>query len=304
MSKQVLVVGGVNVDMVARIGHRPIGGETVVATGYWRGSGGKGANQAVASARAGADAILVSAVGDDEIGSGQLRELVHRGVRTNCIVMIPDAPTGVAMITVTPDGENSIVVIPGANGYLNAAHVDAAFEKFREPAIVVLQTEIEANLIDRAARRASGSRLLINNGPWVNLAAETLRRADPLVVNQHEAREACGGGRVNLPLDELARAVREVTGARSVLVTMGAGGVGISAPAGENWVPAEPVLEVVDTTGAGDTFVGTVAAHLALGDEIAVAVEAAASAASEAVSWQGARAPLDDVGGDERIKRF
>ena len=299
MSTQVVVLGAVNVDMAARTEHRPLGGETVIATGFRRGSGGKGANQAVAVARGGADVVLVAAVGDDEAGVEQLRELGRRGVRTDCVVTIPGATTGVAMITVTPDGENSIVVIPGANDRLNAGHIDEAFARFGEPGVVVLQTEIDASLIDRAARRASGSRVIINNGPWVGLAADTLRLADPLVVNQYEAGDACGGVSADVPTRALAGVVREVTRARSVVVTLGSGGVAISEDPGESWVATEPATEVIDTTGAGDTFVGTVAAHLARGESIAVSVRAAVSAARESVSWQGARAPLDD---DQRAR--
>jgi ribokinase len=301
MTGRVLVLGAVNVDMVARTEHRPAGGETVIATGYQRSSGGKGANQAAAAARAGADVALVAAVGDDEAGVEQLAELRHRGVRTDSVATIAGAPTGVAMITVTPDGENAIVIVPGANEHLDVGHVDTSMAQADEPAVLVLQTEINARLVDRAASQTSASRVVLNNGPWVGLAPSTLRRADPLVVNEVEARDACGQAGANLPAKDLARGVREVTQARTVLVTLGSAGVSISSSVGDDFVAALPASTVVDTTGAGDTFVGTLAAYLARGEELTIAVGAAVSAASEAVTWRGARPPLEGseaIGGD------
>jgi ribokinase len=301
MTGRVVVLGAINVDMVARTERRPTGGETVIATGYQRSSGGKGANQAVAAARAGADVALVAAAGDDEAGVEQLDELRRRAVRTDSVVSIGGAPTGVAMITVTPDGENSIVIVPGANGHLDVGHVDTSMAQGGAPAVLVLQTEITARLVDRAASRASASRVILNNGPWVGLAPSTLHRADPLVVNEHEARDACGLAGTDLPPKDLARRVREVTQARTVLVTLGAAGVSISTSGGDDFVPAPAASTVEDTTGAGDTFVGTLAAHLARGEELTIAVGAAVSAASEAVTWRGARPPLEGsetTGGD------
>ena len=293
MTGRVLVLGAINVDMVARTQHRPTGGETVIATGYQRSSGGKGANQAAAAARAGADVALVAAAGDDEAGIHELDELRRRAVRTDSVATIADAPTGIAMITVTPDGENAIVIVPGANEHLEVGHVDTSMAQAGEPAVLVLQTEINPRLVDRAASQASASRVVLNNGPWVGLAPSTLRRADPLVVNELEARDACGLAGADLPPKNLARRVREVTQARTVLVTLGPVGVSISANGGDDFVPALAASTVVDTTGAGDTFVGTLAAHLARGEELTIAVGAAVSAASEAVTWRGARPPLE-----------
>ena len=293
MTERVLVLGAINVDMVAGLEHRPAGGETVIATRYQRSSGGKGANQAAAAARAGADVALVGAVGDDGAGVGQLEELRRRGVDTDSVATIAGAPTGMAMITVTPDGENAIVIVPGANEHLDESHVDTSMTQAGEPVVLLLQTEITSPLIDRAASRSPPSRVGLNNGPWVGLAPRTLRRADPLVVNEHEARDACGSTGTDLALKDLARRVREVTQARTVLVTLGAAGVSISTNRGDDFVPALAASTVVDTTGAGDTFVGTLAAHLARGEVLTIAVEAAVSAASEAVTWRGARPPLE-----------
>lgn len=289
MRNRVFVLGAINVDMVAMVEARPNGGQTVVALRHVRTSGGKGANQAVAAVRAGADAALIAAVGDDPVGGDQLTELENRGVGTEWVAVMPRVSTGVAMITVTPDGENSIVVIPGANDLLSVENVDRALAEVDEADVLVLQSEVSADLLEFAVGRAKRCRVVINNGPWVELSAATLRRADPLIVNEHEARDACGD-EAGHPPHAIARRVREATGARSVLVTLGADGVAISGAGGEAHVPAVTVRRVVDTTGAGDTFVGTVAAHLAAGATLEGAAGAGVRSSGEAVGRVGARA--------------
>ena len=287
----VVVLGGVNVDMVAQTPRRPAGGETLVATSFWRTAGGKGANQAAAAARAGADVTLVAAVGRDEPGAEQLHDLRRRGVGTDLVAVLTDAPTGVAMITVTPDGENTIVVVPGANAHLGAGQVDMAAVAAQHAAVLMLQSEVDAALLDRMAARVSAARVIVNNGPWVALAEATLRRADPLIVNQREALDATGAAAADVAPSDLARMVRRVTGARSAVVTLGSAGASISDVGVDGWVPADTAPVVVDPTGAGDTFAGTLAARVAFGDTLFAATRGAVRAAGEAVAWRGARPP-------------
>lgn len=291
MTDRVIVVGSINADIIAAVQERAGAGATVLATGLVRRSGGKGANQAAAAARAGADTRLIAAVGDDAEAEVQLAELVRDGVDVSAVAVVPGAATGLAFITVTPDGENSITVAAGANSTL---HSDGVRRSLAEaaPALVVLQTEVPREVIEAVADwcHATSTRLIFNNGPFVPVSAVTLATADPLVVNEHEAKEVCTAHGA-VATDDLAGDVARLTGARSVVVTMGDQGCEVVEGGRSSRVPAERAARVVDTTGAGDTFLGTLAAALVVGPSLAAAVGAATVAAAESVTWTGARPP-------------
>lgn len=292
MDDKVIVIGAVNVDFIATVDDRPLGGQTVLATDLTRRAGGKGANQAAAAARAGASTTFVGAVGDDQNGVEQIDELRLLGVDVDSVRRVSGVETGFAFITVTPDGENSIVVVSGANGDVEPADAVDALIGVQAGTVVVLQTEIDVAVIDAAAQTCAerDARVVLNDGPVARLAESTLALADPIVVNEHEARELCRGVAVTSDRD-LARIVRAATGARSVVVTLGAEGVLLASQTVDAFIEAVPASEVVDTTGAGDTFVGTLAAGLARGEELATAIRVAVGAASAAVTWLGARPP-------------
>ena len=285
----VVVVGSANADFATQVERRPQAGETVMAVASDQHAGGKGANQAAAAARAGAAVWFVGAVGDDELGRAQLDALRQVSVDVSQVLVTSAAPTGAAFITVTPDGENTIVVALGANALLHPGEVLDRLTAIPTPAVVLIQTEIPVPTIDAVAGwcAANGVRLVLNNGPYRHLAAATLRVADPLVLNEHEARELCADA--TLPASALAEASRRVSGARSVLVTLGSAGVQLCTADASTHVPGVPVTQVVDTTGAGDTFVGTLAALLAAGADLEHAAEGATAAAAESVTWPGAR---------------
>jgi ribokinase len=294
----VVVVGAVNVDLIAAVARRPGGGETVLATRLQRRPGGKGANQAAAAARAGAAVWLIGAVGADTDGAGQIAELDRAGVATAYVRAIEGVPTGAAFISVTPDGENSIIVAAGANSELRPEDATSALASIAaEGAVAVLQSEVPGPVIDAAALAClrRGTRFVLNNAPVAALHAATLAAADPIVVNEHEASELCGSHRA-LSRRELAREVRAATGARSVIVTLGADGALLAAREHDAAIPAPPA-QVVDTTGAGDAFVGTLATRLAVGDDLAVAASQAVHAATMAVTWPGARPGTDPAMG-------
>ena len=282
-----MVVGAINVDLVVRVDRRPDAGETVFGGAFERRSGGKAANQAVAAARTGVEVGLVAAVGEDDDGAVQLQQLRQVGVDVGSVRACAGLATGFAMVTVTPDAENTIVVVPGANTRLTAAAVTDAL--VAPVAVVVGQTEVSAAAIDAAASacHAAGSRFVLNAAPVVPLLPETFSLADPLVVNQHEARQLCGRASGVL-VEELARTVASMTGSRSVVVTLGAAGAAWYSKASAAMLPAAQT-SAVDTTGAGDVFVGTLAAELSQGRELSPAVKAAISAATDAVTWFGAR---------------
>jgi len=288
---QVLVLGAINSDEVVRVTSRPQPGETVVSAGVEFFSGGKGANQAFAAATEGARVQLIAAVGDDGAGADALRSLASVGVNVSLVRTVVGVPTGRAYVTVTDDGQNSIVVALGANAYVSPTAVPPT----TKASVLVAQTEVGHAPVRAMARLAAacGARLVVNDGPVIPLDAETLADADPLIVNEHEAAAILGSG----PSDPavLARDLRRETGARSVVVTLGARGSVISDADGERTHPAVPVAFVVDTTGAGDVFVGAFAAAVATGDDNDAAVRRATIAASAAVTWRGARSTHSHV---------
>lgn len=260
-------------------------GETISGSDAVASSGGKGANQAIAAARAGVRVGMVGAVGDDEGGRAQLAELQQFGVDVAGVGIIAGVPTGSAYICVDARGENIIVISPGAN-----ARVSAALAPTDHGArVVLLQNEIPAAALDQATAfaRAVGARLVVNAAPVPASIPGYFRLADPLVVNEHEAAELLGAPSV--PSRDLAPALRRATGARSVIVTLGADGAVVSTDEGAVVVPGIRVDQVVDTTGAGDTFVGVLAARLAAGDALLPAAQAASRAAADSVRWEGAR---------------
>lgn len=257
----VVVVGSVNMDVVARVPHIPAPGETLLATDTSRGGGGKGANQAVAAARAGgARTAFVGAVGDDGDGAALRAALAQDGIDLDGLVTV-DAPTGAALISVADDGENAIVVIPGANGAF--FDLDPAQRSLVGSADVVLaQLEIPvATVRIAAAARREGAVVVLNAAPSGALADESsaaalLPEIDVLVVNEHELLEVAG-------LDEREAAIAALASRVPVLVvTLGAHGSVVVVDGARETVAAFRA-EPVDTTGAGDTFCGVFAARLA-----------------------------------------
>jgi ribokinase len=289
----VLVVGSINVDLVVRVRELPEAGHTVSGGTFARHNGGKGANQAVAAARAGAAVTLVGAVGDDEFGRGALVDLAAAGVDVSRVSTLSGHSTGLALIVVDEHGENQIAVAPGANAALDGAAVEAALSDFApspdEPGGVFLANfEMRDEAIVAGARVAAalGMRILLNPAPVRDPSPELLALAPILVPNEHEA-EALTGERE--PMDA-ARLLSGRTGA-PVIVTLGAAGCLLYEPVGTpeaERLPA-PIVEALDTTGAGDAFCGALAAELAAGTPLREAAAAAVAAASESVTSAGAR---------------
>lgn len=289
----VIIVGSINVDLVASVPHRAAAGETVLASELVRLAGGKGANQAAASARAGAPTRLIAAVGNDADGAQQRATLRDEGVDVTDVRTISGAATGTAFISVTPDGENSITVVAGANSALTSETVIPLLRATPDGALVVLQTEVTPQLITDIAHwcRNKDVRYVLNNGPFVSLPRPVLAGANPLVMNEHEARMLCDGAGVETTADSLARGALKASGAHAVVVTMGADGIQLATGAVDTIIPATSARSVVDTTGAGDAFLGTMAAALSSGQSLPQSVRAASIAAAESVSWHGARPP-------------
>lgn len=269
---RVIVIGSINVDEVVQVQERPRPGETVRALGYRQLAGGKGANQAFAAARAGAEVVMVGRIGRDSGGEAYLRRFAAAGIEVSGIGISADQPTGTAYITVDETSENTIVVVPGANGEVGSDW-PAAFPTLTAADVVVLQLEIPLTAVTRAAElaRESGARVIINVAPYAELPPSTLALADPIVANEHEAMSLADSG----------------AGVGSLLMTLGANGAvwdGIGSPAHE-----VPGGHIVDTTGAGDAFVGALAAALAGGADREGAMAAALAAGAQAVAYSGAQ---------------
>jgi ribokinase len=269
---RVLVLGSLNVDLVTHVDRHPQPGETVLGQGLERLAGGKGANQAVAAAAAGADVVMLGAVGDDDAGRAYVDRLRALGIDTDALAVLTDEPTGTALIVVDEAGENTIVVAAGANGRVG----DDALAVVRAAGpgdVLLAQLEIPLETVAEACRLAAkrGARVVLNAAPYAVLPADVVTLPDPVVVNEHEAR-----------------LLAETSGLpSSLLVTFGAAGSdwdGLRLPAVE--VPAD---EVLDTTGAGDAFCGALAAALAQGDDREAALQAALTAGADAVRHVGAQ---------------
>ena len=269
---RVIVVGSLNVDLVTHVEQHPKPGETVLGSGLQRMAGGKGANQAVAASAAGATVVMVGRVGSDEAGSAYVARLWALGLDAASVRVAPDCPTGHALITVDADGENSIVVVAGANALVALDDLEV-LESVGPGDIVLLQLEVPLEVVTAAVRRASarGARVVLNLAPYAALPPDVIALADPVVVNEHEALLLADSQAVPL----------------SLVVTFGAAG---AAWDGDQLTgPVVDPPEVLDTTGAGDAFCGALSAALVAGADRLEALQTALAAGAESVRHFGAQ---------------
>ncbi|MGI6785368.1 MAG: ribokinase [Gleimia sp.] len=269
---RIVVVGSINLDLISHVERHPNPGETLAGSSVSEAPGGKGANQALAARLLGADVTMVGAVGDDSNADVALKLLDEASVDLSLVKVTSDSTTGLAVITVSDDGENTIVYIAGANSLVSPDDAKAAIASFREDDILLLQGELSRETTEAAARSAMdrGVRVVLNVAPWGELDRDVLLGADPLVLNEHElrlaARSLFGDDFSDLSEIDLARKLID-EGAKSLIVTLGSRGSFVITDKGYTEVAAEKV-QAVDTTGAGDAFVGAVAARLATGDSL------------------------------------
>ena len=286
----VVVFGSINLDLVTRVTRLPSPGETLIGSGFASYPGGKGANQALAAARAGAVVRMYGAVGRDAAATSALA-LLRAGNVDVAGVRAVDVPTGCATILVDDTGENAIVVVPGANEKVDP---DAVPDAVLAPgAVLLLQQEVppsaNAALIARAAR--AGMRIVLNAAPARPLTRELLAMIDTLIVNESEA--AALASMLGWPVEAgafAAAAAAEIDGLE-VVVTRGAAGA-ISVRGHDQIHVAAPRVDVIDTTGAGDAFVGAFAAALDAGDDRPKALSIATAAGSLACTMHGAQPAL------------
>lgn len=288
--KPIVVVGSLNMDLVMRTPRVPVGGETLNGHEFSTLPGGKGANQAVACARLGSRVRMIGQVGDDGFGKTLRDGLAADGIDVSGVRTTSAAGTGVAMILVEDIGQNRIVLAAGANGALTPADIDAQASVIEGAALLVVQLEVPLPVVQQAiaiAHRA-GVAVLLNPGPAAPLPEAIWPQIDILVPNESEAALLAG-----IPVSDAASAgaaakIFRQRGVDCVLVTLGAQGVAVIDAAGERHLPAQ-VVKAVDTTAAGDTFIGGLAAGLVEGMSVDAAAALGQSASALCVTRHGAQ---------------
>ncbi|QGU07971.1 Ribokinase [Corynebacterium occultum] len=290
----VVVVGSINADLVVRVHRHPHPGETLMGSGGNITPGGKGANQAVAAALQGAEVTMIGAVGSDAY-AGPSTELLHSAGVNMTGVATTATTTGLAVITVSKDGENSIIVVPGANATVDESYVRTHADTLVGADILLLQGEIPASGF-AAATELCGGRLVVNLAPVIEVPREALLKADPIMANEHEAGlilEQLGITPESGEPQVLAQSLLDA-GFASVVLTLGAHGALVGTPAELVEIPT-PKIEAVDTTGAGDAFAGAFVAKLLEGEDMIAAAQHAARVGAYAATGHGAQASYPDT---------
>ena len=293
MSPYIAIVGSVNVDLVFRAPRLPAVGETLLGHSFQQIRGGKGANQAVAAARLGAPVLFVGAVGDDAFGADARNGLNAEGINVEHLTVIAHTATGVAGIVVQDDGDNSIVLAAGANAALSTVHIDNASTSIRQARLLICQLETPITTVTHAINiaRQNGGITILNPAPAQDLDDALLRQVDYLILNEVEARQLSGIA-VNDPhTAQDAAQILLQRGVGAVIVTLGEQGA-ICCTANDQQTIAAHRVKVVDTTAAGDTFVGAFAVSLLQGLTIDQACAQAQSAAAITVTRLGAQTSI------------
>jgi ribokinase len=285
------VVGSTNVDLVTYIERMPVWGETIAAPRFEMNHGGKGANQAVAAAKLGAEVVMVSKVGDDMLGEGALRNFGDAGVDTRHVERINGQSTGTATILVNGAGDNCILIVAGANGDLKPADVERAGDDLKSCDLILLQLEVPLETVYAAIRfgKRHGVKTVLNPAPArPDLDPLALRDATFLMPNETEL--AILTGRAVESGDEIAAAAKRVieTGVETVVVTLGERGSLLTTRDGAKHI-APVKVAAVDSTGAGDAFIGSFARYYAAGAGLEAALEKATLYAAQSVRRRGAQ---------------
>lgn len=300
---EVVVVGSINADSSYLVPELPAPGETVLSTSRLNAPGGKGANQAAALAALGVGVSFVGAVGMDDTGSALAQGLADRGVDTSQLMSVASEPTGSAVILVSASGENSIVVHPGANSALSAEHVSAALQH-STPRIVLAQLEIPLEAV-AVASGTEGATFILNPAPMPEMSPlldKVIRATDILVPNRTELASLAGKPTPGT-LEEVVALARTLDFSGSLVVTVGVEGAVVfpDGVGGAYEVVPAPVVDAVDTSGAGDAFCAALAAGLARGDSLVSATAMACEFAAWTTTQRGAQVPATSA---PELQRF
>ena len=290
---RIAVVGSSNMDLVVKSARIPAVGETILGGDFIMNPGGKGANQAVAAARLGAEVYFAAKLGHDVFAEQSLNNFRKEGVNTECVFQTEQAPSGVALILVDQAGDNVIVVAPGANQKLSPQDVEKAQSAIASSGAVVAQLEVPLETVESAARLANGAGVpfILNPAPAQRLSFELLAMVDVLTPNETEAAilsgiEVTNEGTAGTAARELLKC-----GVKAVILTMGAKGFLLAAGESTEFVPAVKV-DAVDTTAAGDAFTGALAVGVAQGQDLRDAAFFANHAAALSVTKMGAQSSM------------
>lgn len=290
MPGNIVVVGSINMDLVVRAPRHPLPGETILGSDFQTFPGGKGANQAVAAARIGGKVKMIGRVGNDAFSDVLLANLEKDGIDTKFVLRTSDVASGVALITVSEAGQNNIVVVPGANARLTPADIHAAEAAFEGASVVLLQLEIPLDAVAEAVKvaRKHGAKVVLNPAPAVALSEELLSQVDTLIPNESELALL-----TNMQDTLLAANKLKSLGIQRLIVTLGSNGVLVLEGESQQRIPPHHVT-VVDTTAAGDAFVGAYAVALDAGKQTLAAAAWGNAAGALAVTKSGAQPSLPD----------
>lgn len=293
---RVVVVGSINADLVMRVPRLPKPGETLTGEDLLSANGGKGANQAVAAARQGGRVAMIGCVGNDPFGRTLRQALETERIDTAGVRVVAETSSGVAVIFLDADGQNSILLSPGANARLGVDHVDSMEETIAAADVALFQMEVPTVAVRRAMEiaRAAKVSVILNPAPATTEALGLVSLADVVIPNESEAALLTGTDVCDLQSAEVAAAALRDRGPSIVLLTLGRDGVVIATQDGARHFPAFEV-SAVDTTAAGDTFVGTFAVAWASGEPLDRAVPRAQAAAALAVTGMGAQPSIPDA---------
>lgn len=288
--KSIIVVGSSNTDMIIKLARIPRPGETILGGDFVTAAGGKGANQAVGAARAGGQVTFIARVGQDMLGKQAVAGFIKHGIYVDYVFRDPSAPSGVALIFVAKDGENSIAVAGGANAKLSPADVKKAKAAFAGASVLVMQLETPLETVQAAADLAAkaGVCVILNPAPAQPLPDKLLNRVSILTPNETEAELLTGIAVTDDASAALAAAKLRARGVQTVIITLGARGAHVATASGEQLVPGFKV-KAVDTTAAGDVFNGALAVAMAEGKPLELAVRFANAAAAISVTRLGAQ---------------
>jgi ribokinase len=290
MKPRILVVGSSNTDMIIKMARIPRPGETIIGGEFTSAAGGKGANQAVGAARAGGAVTLIARIGQDMFGDKAVAGFIADGINVDYVVRDRTSPSGVALIFVGQNGENSIAVASGANARLTPADVRKAKGAFRDVSVLLLQLETPLDTVQAAAElaAAAGVRVILNPAPARPLPDKLLRRLYLLTPNESEAELLTRVAVDNVDGAAKAADALLARGVQNVIITMGARGAWVAGAGIRQMIPAFKV-KAVDTTAAGDVFNGALALALAEGKPLLEAARFASAAAAISVTRMGAQ---------------
>jgi ribokinase len=287
---RIVVIGSINMDLVVRCAKLPRPGQTIIAESSLEIPGGKGANQAVAAARAGGQVTMIGRVGDDAFASRLLDNLARERVDVSAVKSTAECASGIAVVAVERAGENSIMVVPGSNGRVTPQDIEATAAIIRQAEIVLLQLEIPLDAVDAALQIAREAHVpvILNPAPMPSALPDHFLHVDFICPNQSETAAILG--RPIATVDDAKQCVPDLhrRGAKHVLITLGSAGAVVSDGTSIDWIEPFPITPV-DTTAAGDAFAGALAVRLAEGASLTTAARFATAAGALAATRLGAQ---------------